>query len=261
MGVFIMANLNNRHFGCEIEMSTPFEDCKKIITPIIKKIYGPRSIKSEEAHCDTIGNYKYWHLKEEPSSESELCTPISTWKNIGNIQNVIKQIQKTKIKITRNDSVHVHVQANDVDPRNILSAWLFYESTIKKCFPKHRRINENCPGLIKEKGKHKNIAYFLINAILESESHKSIISFHNYEERKTVEFRISEGSLDQNHIRNWILFCLTFINTSKKIDPILTICQEVNSTDIDDLIIALDIKDKKLSEWLETRYNKFKRNY
>jgi len=255
-----MKNINDRRFGCEIEVSTPFDKAKELFVPIIKSIYGPRSIRAQEKHCDTTGNRKYWHLKDEPTTESELCTPISTWKDIKNIQKVMSKIQKVGIKITRDDSIHVHVQANDVDPRNILVAWLFYESTIKKCFPAHRRKNENCFSLIKEKGKDKNIAYFLMNAILESEDHKSIISFNHYEERKTVEFRISEGSDDPNHIRNWILFCLTFVNESKKIDPILTICHEVNTTNICDLIYSLGIKDKKLSDWLEMRYSKFKRS-
>jgi len=254
-----MAKIMDRHFGCEIEISTPFQEAGEAFESIINLIYGPKSLLIKNSYFDSINNYKKWHLKTEITTEAELCTPISTFKTIKKIQDVSKMASSAKIEISTNDSLHVHVQANDVDPRNVLAAWLLYERTIKDCFPAYRRKNDYSSQLIKCKTQKKNIANFLMGAITDSQEHHCIISFNHYEERKTIEFRISEGTLDPDHIRNWVKFCLIFVDAAKKIDPVITLCKEVNDSNINDLISELKINDKKLQEWLKDRYKKFKK--
>jgi hypothetical protein len=253
-----MANIIDREFGCEIEISTPFEDSKEILKPIIEKEYGERTLQAIQNYYDSTNNYKKWHLKIDTTTEAELCTPISKFNQLKHIKKVVEKARKEGIEITKRDSLHVHVQANDVDPRNVLAAWLLFESTIKDCFPSHRHKNDYSSQLIKCRRKGKNIANFLMRAIIESEDHHCIISFHHYEDRKTIEFRISEGTLSGDHIRNWVKFCLCFVNAAKKIDPVITICKEINSTNIDDLIEWMKIKDKKLQSWLRKRHQEFK---
>lgn len=254
-----MPKVMDREFGCEIEMSTPFDEVKSILENIINNKHKHEKLMSRKAYYDSTCNYGKWHLKTDTTTETELCTPISTFSDMKDIMKVVRKTKSSGVKITKNDSLHVHVQANDVDPRNVLAAWLLHERTIKDCFPSHRRKNDYSSQLIKCRRRDKNIANFLMEAIIESEDHYCIISFHHYECRKTIEFRISEGTLDPEHIRNWVKFCLVFVETAKKIDPIITICKEINSSSIEELIDWLNSEDKRLHEWLRDRYEKFKR--
>jgi len=252
--------INNRPFGCEFEVSTSFQTLKKIIAPIIKKIYGKYQLYAREETFDSDTRTNKWHLKLEPSSVSEFCTPISTFKDIKRICQVIEELDKNDIKITNDDSLHVHVSIPDVDPKHIIATWLQYDYEIKRCFPKHRWDKDKeayNDEILKYKGKKKRVADFLKDAISSSESHQSILSFSNYEERKTVEFRISEGTLDPEHVYCWIKFCLYLVNYAKTIeDPILLVCEELNQKTLYEMMDDLDIDDERVLDWLIKRRGK-----
>lgn len=248
-----MTNIRDRKFGCELELSTPFHEVKKIFVPIIKNVYKERCVKCSESADSTYSNYNYWHLKTEPTSESEICTPISTHKDLPKIKKVIKNLSKQNVLITKEDSLHVHVEASDVPLANILALWIEHESAIKKCFPKRRWKGTYSPEIVEFKGTNKNVASFLEKAIEDSKKHYCCLSFNHYDNRKTVEFRISEGTVNPNHIRNWTKFCLIFINYAKKLDPIKCLCNYVNTSCIDELIVEFRIRDQELINWLKMR--------
>jgi len=104
-----VTKIMDRHFGCEIEISTPFKEAGETLKTIINKIYGPKSLLVKNSYFDSINNYKKWHLKTEITTEAELCTPISTLSTIKKIQDVSKNAKSAKIEISTNDSLHVHV--------------------------------------------------------------------------------------------------------------------------------------------------------
>jgi len=253
-----MPTVSDRHFGYEFEASTPLKEMKKIIKPIIETVYGKNCLKCSTGNPSTEKNYKYWHLKDEPSSEAELCTPISTIKDLKKISQVAKEMSKNGVKITKDDSLHIHVQANDVDPRTVLAAWIQYESVIKDCFPA-RRWKKSCNPynveFIKYKGNNKKVADFLKDAIQESECRSHLLCFDHFKERKTIEFRISEGTLDPDHVQYWAKFCICFVSRCKKLDPIEMLCSDVNYECVYSLADVFNMKEKKLREWLFERHD------
>jgi len=249
-------NILDRPFGCEIEISTDFDDAKPILKKILDQIYKKPMLYAKRDVFDSCIKTNKWHLKIDNSTMSEICTPISTFKDISKICKVAKKMKQNKIKITHDDSFHIHVHSPDVNPRNVLICWLQYESVIKDCFPERRRTGDYSMELIPYTGKRKkNISEFLIKAIDESENHHSIISFSHYEQRKTIEFRISEGTLNPEHIRNWVKFCIYFIQHSKKIDPLLIVCDNVNDKTLYEMIDEFNIKDKQVIKWLTKRHS------
>jgi hypothetical protein len=249
-------NILNRPFGCEIEISTDFDEVRPILRDAVKKVYKKPLLYAKNSSFDSCIKTNKWHLKDDTTTMSEICTPISTFKDMNNICKVAKSLIQNDVKITNSDSFHVHVSASDVDPKNILACWLQYESVIKECFPKRRRKGDYCTELIDYRGKSKkNIAQFLIQAIEDSECHFSIMSFTHYAKRKTVEFRISEGTLNPEHIRNWVKFCLYFVNYSKRVDPLMLVCDSVNNKTLNEMILEMGIKDQKLIQWLRKRNN------
>ena len=150
-------NILNRPFGCEIEVSTDFDETKPILKQAIQKVYKSHLLYARNASFDSCIKTDKWHLKDDSTTMSEICTPISTFKDINKICKVVKSLSRKNVEITNNDSFHVHVSASDINPKNILACWLKYESVIKSLFPKRRRKGDYCTELVNYRGKSKKI--------------------------------------------------------------------------------------------------------
>ena len=254
-----------RRFGIEFEFSTPMKEAKKLIRNIFARVYkakGHNLISNNISYsCDA--SYKKWELKYDGSTEIELTTPISKLRNFNKINQILallyNNLCNNRLKLTNNDSAHLHMQANDVPKHNIIAAWIQIEKTILKCFPEHRRDNNYCQKLIHWK-RYKKISDFFIDAEIESNAHHAILSLNYYGSRKTVEFRIMEGNVDSHDIQPWVKFCMLFLNYAKKVDPIEIICNEAQpKLTIDEMITLLNIKDKEVIGFLKRREAHFKK--
>lgn len=254
----------NRKFGCEFEFSTDWLISYNIIKPIITSLYGKDSLKAKQEWFKSNNNYRQWHFKTDSTTACELCTPISTYKKLNKILKVIKNIKLKNIKVSKKDALHVHLDASDLDPKKILLMWLKYEKVIFNMFPKHRQNNMYCPKAIKGIIKNKLVANYFKEAEEGSKEHHYAISFYFYKtnkknaKRNTVEIRIAEGTTDYKFVKNWIIFCLYFVEASKKCDIINTMCDSPKSYSLNDLILELKIKDQTLTKWLKKRYEKYK---
>ena len=247
-----------RKFGFELEFSTPIEQTKKIVKKIMAKTYKINMILYETFNYSNTNTYKKWELKYDGSTECELTTPISTIHNFKRITKILNELKKNELKVTNKDSVHVHMQANDVPKHNIIAAWILMEKVILKCFPEHRRDNGYCQKLINK--KYRKISDFFIDAENEANAHHAILSLNYYTQRKTVEFRVMEGNLNANDILPWVKFCMLFLNYAKTIDPVEIICNKNRPIlKLKDIIEMLKIKDKQIIDFLIRREKQFKK--
>ena len=252
-----MIKMSDRQFGCEFEFSSDFDDVEAIVKPRINSIYGDRSVMCTDIYMSTENNKNYWHLKRDFSTSTELCTPISTKKELTSIARVLEHCWKNGIQITKDDSLHVHVHAPDIPKENILVAWMYIEPAILKCFPKHRRKNEYCEKFIHNAKKNKNIANFLRTAEKFMDDHHHAMSLSHYKKRKTFEIRISEGTCCKDHIKNWVRFCLNFACYARGLDVLYAVCGKPNILTVEDMIVEMKIRDKKVARWLLDRYAEF----
>jgi len=257
--------LTNRRFGCEFEFSTEWRKMLKIVEPIIVDIYGEKHLLAKHDFFDSNNNYKQWHLKIDNSTESELCTQVSVLKDLKKICMVMEKLEEDEdVLVTENDGFHVHVDIRDVEKEKLLSLWLKYEEVIFSLFPKYRRDNFYCEKGIKRRTKKgtKNIANYFLDADSNSEDHHFALSFYFSKDteknlrRKTVEFRVANGTKDKAFVRNWVLFCLHFVEGAKKISAVKTVCASPNKHTLDELIQEIGIKDKELTLWLIDRAGK-----
>ena len=76
--------LYGRNFGCEFEFSSEFEEMKTLSQEIIPPIYGKHKLKVTSDWIRSNNN-KEWHLKPDATTNSELVTPISSYKDINKI--------------------------------------------------------------------------------------------------------------------------------------------------------------------------------
>ena len=247
-----------RRFGFELEFSTQFDDVEAIIKQIIPKIYGKNKLIINSSYEICNEKFKKWELKRDGSTECELTTPISTSKDFTQLKNTLDEIKNKKIKVTRKDSVHVHMQADDVPKHNIIAAWIQIEPIILQFFPKHRRNNSFCEKIIKNR-KYQKISDFFIKAEAKSFNHHSIVSLNYYLQRETVEFRIMEGNTSFEDVKAWIKFLMIFLEYAKNIDPVEIICKKINKKmNIKKMIDLLNINDREVIDFLERRKEEFR---
>jgi hypothetical protein len=251
----------DRTFGCEFEFSTMFSDIKPIALKCIENVYGEDSnwVKISKETKETHNNLSYWHVKPEPTSASEICTPISTMKDMGKIKRVVKNFKKNNIEVSDSDSMHVHIYAGDIDIKLLLAIWIRFEAIIKRWFPRSRyqSYSYNEP-VINYKGNAKKVADFLLESMGDDLGYK-LISFNSHCKRKTVEFRISEGTLNPDHVYAWVKMCLIIVNRVKTADVYDSVCSSVNNLSKIEFIDYFKIRDKKILKWMDDRENEFKR--
>jgi hypothetical protein len=258
-----------RNFGCEFEFSTSFDKMKKIVSKAVTEIYGRHKLRAREGWYKSTNNFNQWHLKTDSSTLSELCTPVSNCSNIKQIQNVLSKIGRNKdVKITNNDSFHVHMDIKDINRENVLILWLKYERIIFSLFPSHRRNgNTYCARIMDSHlKKGKQVSEFFKSALEVTWDHHSAISFFFFKKNKkrrkrgrnTVEFRLGEGTTDKVFIHNWLSFLLHFLERCKLLEsPVETVCDqvvEVSEEGLDGMIKELDIHDEGLKKWLHDRF-------
>lgn len=247
-----------RKFGVEFEFSTPLNEMRNILKYEIPKVYGPNSLIIKKSDLSSINN-KQWHLKKDRSTECELTTPISKPSDIPKIKSVLNKISKHDIKITKYDSMHIHIEAEDIPFRNLIAAWLQIEPTIVKCYPKTRQTNKYyCERLANKKPPQGRIANFFEKAEDIALDHSSSMSLFHYSKRKTAEFRLGEGSCDATIMENFVKFYMLFCNYASEIDPIEIVCsKDITCYDIEDIFCVLKIPYMGMKNFFRERYMEY----
>lgn len=248
-----------RKFGCEFELSSSFEDVSNSVKKIIPKIYGDNKLYSKQRFYRSVNNNK-WNLKTDATTYCELATPVSFFEDLPKIKKVLALMKKDKLEITENDSVHIHMQANDLDKNHIIAAWMQIERAIMRCYPKHRRSgNTYTQEIMEYRGTKKRIAEFFLEAAEASSEHHRDISLTYFDNKKTVEFRLGEGTLDGHIVSMFIKFYAYFLKYAKMINPVEVICQEGTiAENAFDMLKLLEIRDSNIRNFITMREEKYK---
>lgn len=246
-----------RKFGVEFEFLCEWKILKKYASKVIKEVYGPRSYYAKEDSFDSDFRLNQWHIKEENINISELTTPLSQHKDVERICKVIDYLRESDIKVDDNCGLHVHIDIHDIDKYHLMGAWLWCERSIMKCFPVERRKSGFCECMIEKPLNKRLIAKILEEKTDESE-HMKDVNLGNYDNRKTVEIRLSEGSLDTTWIRAWIKFLLRWVDFAKSNNPSLLPSHKCNSIDFYELLEEMEL-DRTTNEIITNRYKKFNR--
>lgn len=206
-----------RKFGCEFEFSTPLDS-------VIKKLkdYFPRNkVDSTNRWHKSINNTK-WHIKFDGSTESEITTPVSTLNDLDDICNFLKYTKLKKMKVTKKDGLHIHLQATGISERRLVAAWLCVETLFFDLVPRYRRMREHCSPVwskceIEYDNNSRDIEDVIDDALIICKDHHVAFSIERFDGKThTVEIRIAEGSNDPKFVKSWILLCLAFMEWCKR---------------------------------------------
>lgn len=243
---------SQRRFGVELEMGS--EIAKKNISKAIQEI-SSHSVRVTK--YSTTNNNNYWHVKEDATCGRmgrggpkgvEVASYIGCGSNdISHIASVASALHRLGCRTNNNCGLHIHAEVADLDTEQLAKVaawWIKLEKIIGLSLPSRRISNAHCrftfPCFLDSLTKHgvtierndsidastfmvwvspKNLGYF------DNDERRQNLSFMNVvramksgsPNRRTLELRWPEGTLDQTDIRCWVKVFLSFIESAKKL--------------------------------------------
>ena len=254
-----------RRFGVEVETSSSFGTMKKLIQDYLPPRTG--RVLYRESNCESCSKGK-WYLKVDGSTESEMTTPAITLSSPDYkvFRYILDHMRKNRVLITQNDGLHVHVDASDVDDGRLMVAWLLLERGVIGLFPKYRTMTSRSGWdgrlyskryILRNGGEcSRRVVDYYEKAIAAARDDKYMaMSMRNYDKRGTIEFRLSEGTLDFNHVDCWVRTCLCLVDYASKFDLMTAVTMPME--DRPKLEKAMMIKQARLRRWLSARQEEF----
>ncbi len=239
-----------RKFGIELEFSQSLEDIVDLTKPFFIK---------KEREIDHNRNLKStgetWQFKVDGTTLSEISTPAITMDSpeMERLHDMMEVFKENSVKVTKKDSVHVHISTKDIDKRKLLIAWLYWELPILSLFPKHRRLNRYCDRYVKNHRMNQIVAHHYKNGHMDADHHHQVMNWYERKDRQTIEFRPMEGTLDYDDVIGWLNFIFRFVEYSQNIDEV-EVMAESNKTKNEDLEF---IRDVDLDRWVDGRKERF----
>lgn len=246
-----------RRFGIEFEFSVEQKELDRVAPRIIASIYGKNSYVSKDEKYSVTDNFSKWHIKRENDLLGEINTPVSKIKDLSKIAKVIGHLAKKKVPVNEECGLHVHIEVPDINKYCLIAYWMQSERAILECFPLQRRRGVTIERMVQRADQNKFVSEILLNKTTRS-SHSDIISLRDYEDRKTVEFRVAEGTTDTNLVINWAKFLLYWVERLKKEEPILLACKKCNCFTLEELlkVIEVDESTRDFMLWRSRKYQK-----
>lgn len=236
--------VSQRRFGVELETSNTLTKAK---VKSILKVLSER--KSKVTKYQLSADSPSWHVKDDAT-----CGPLgrvgpkgveiasfvgSGIIDLQHIADVAEGLYRTGSRVNDNCGLHIHAEAKDLTTSQVgilIAHWIKIESIIANSLPLRRIGNIYCRSMIKpmltpllysslkwhpediwEIFKPNNLNYY------ENEDRRLTLNLVNYaraiqyesQQRKTLELRWPEGTLDGRDIRCWVRLFLGFIDNCK----------------------------------------------
>lgn len=211
-----------RNFGVEIEcIGIARSEAAKLITAAGIPCFAESYNHKTKSH---------WKIVEDGSvgegyNGLEVVSPkLSGAAGMLQIKQVLETLKKANVFVDSSCGLHIHIDASDLnanDIKNAINRYSKNESKIDKWMSPLRRDSNNdyCHKtaqinssiLNKNFNNLKSLAYYIEDSF-GREYKLNVCSFLRH---GTIEFRHHHGTLIFEEIKNWIEFCLNFIETSK----------------------------------------------
>lgn len=233
---------NSRRFGVELEFGKEISKPKVVKTIQEFSNYKVKSL----GHVASRGN-NLWHVKTDCTCGAdgyggwEVASFVGkTHRDIMHIGGAAKALKDSGAKVNRNCGLHVHVEIADFEKKDVgvlMGCWLKIEKIMRLAISKKRYL-DYCHPIEKETdwgwighyyGKYYSpqelYEIYIPHCRAEADEFRyraiNIVNYYkglrnkNYK-RKTVEYRLPEGTLEENDVVNWTRLFVNFTDTVKK---------------------------------------------
>jgi hypothetical protein len=240
-----MSFLVTNTFGIEYELSNNLnkEDIRDLINDFYDFSPWDRRVIKITDYQQTNDN-DYWHIKHDST-----CGPLGKYfdngweiasfigRGISDLQHIVaagEHLRQYGAQVNDNCGLHIHFGASNITENQmgvILAYWIKLEKILSQMVPERRRNSIHCKLLRNSVFLQKSYtAAGLWDALrptnfipYENDQRRFSLNLVNYAQaliepafsRKTVEFRLPEGTLSKFNVINWFYFLQTVINKSK----------------------------------------------
>lgn len=228
--------ITNRTFGTEIEVEgiTRHEAAKAVKEIVGGTIEG--TLGGNYSVTDNQGRkWKMVHDGSLRGAAAEVVTPVLTLADLDTLQEVVRNLRHKGAKISERTGAHVHIGASDLNAKQIANlVKIFYKQEqliYKACGvlgcrlahytrPTDREfINRISNGKIKT-DRDLNVAWFgYYNpnpSHYDNHRYRALNLNNLWNEKKTVEFRLFNGTVHAGEVKTNILLALTIVNMAKE---------------------------------------------
>lgn len=226
---------STRNFGIELEVNERI-NANELVRCVSSA--DPDRPVIQSAHYQQDYDNDYWHVKFDRSCGDvkdrggwEVASyKASGYKDIEKMSK-IAEAMKAAGAVTNNEcGFHIHAEIADFkhdQAAALVAYWMKIEPVVLEILPKHRKNNKYAKPLTK---KFEGSVDKLYNAKqfweivrpqrFDNPNRRVALNMCNYAQwvpnRKTVELRLPEGTLDGKEVKNWIRFFLCFVDFVRK---------------------------------------------
>ena len=223
--------MNNRRFGIELEMLSPSLAMGEVAAKI--RASGVPCVVEAYGHATPSG----WKIVTDASLNSggmELVSPILSGETgLEQIEKICEVLVSNGIVIDKSCGFHVHVNARDLSGptlANVMVRYARHELLIDSFMPKSRRASENrhCKSVNRLAENFENVLVRNPTSVANLQSDRYYkLNLSAFIRHGTIEFRQHSGTIAYEKIKNWVLFCLNFVETSQEVVTTLPQAQGV----------------------------------
>lgn len=228
--------ITTRTFGTEIEVEGITRN--KAAHAVKEIVGGTIEPFGNGNYCLTDNQGRKWKMVHDGSlygNSAEVVTPVLTLADLETLQAIVRNLRNNGAKISERTGAHVHIGASDLEPQQIANlVKIFYKQEqliYKACGvlgcrlahftrPTDREfVNRISNGKIKT-DRDLNIAWFgFYNPNPSHYDHHRYraLNLNNlWNDKKTVEFRLFNGTVHAGEVKTNILLALTMVNMAKE---------------------------------------------
>jgi hypothetical protein len=240
---------NHRRFGVELEVGSEVK--KKAVQAVISEFSNFDVIVSRYSLST---NNSYWHIKDDATcgikgrngpKGVEIASFVgSTSSDLEHIANIAEKLSLAGCKTNDNCGLHIHAEVNDLTVEQlsvVVACWIKFERVLSYILPIRRYVSDYCkfffhPDL--KKTMKNSLLYRDFNyapdifwstivpqnlSFYENDDRRFNLNLVNLaraikmdsKNRRTLELRWPEGTLNSRDIRCWVRIFLNFIQTCK----------------------------------------------
>lgn len=217
-----MANITNRKFGIEIE-------CVGANREAVATAMTTAGVRCEIQYYNH-NTQNVWKIVEDASVSNgfELVSPpLCGQEGLRQVEIAMRTLVANGARVNRSCGFHVHVDAADLtvhDLMNIVKRYHKFENKIDAIMPQSRRANNNsfCQSMTNFFNRNSNLERFtdvrrLCGTVNDRYYKVNLSAFMRH---GTVEFRQHSGTVNATKAINWVVFCVTMVETSRRIEQV-----------------------------------------
>lgn len=300
----IVLPIGQRTFGAEIEFTGKYKhqaarDIAEVLHAngiTVPEYAGAPHIHSMPYHGDTCevcgvtvtDKYRHWRVERDGSVTQyhrhgefggEVVSPILTTADFNQLDLVLKALRAEsnnpangKGKVTESCGLHIHVGVNDLTPdqrANVVKQWYGFTDVVHT-FVAQNRINGTYSKTMSpmELSRVVNLLQngtrdrYAFERVTEKYRSLNVLPFYKI---GTFEFRLHQGTLNFNKVRNWVTLLLAFVQafatdeTAPNGDRAVATAQRtaINTVSFLDLLVNKTDATNKVSKFYLKRQRQF----